>query len=213
MKGYRLSQPSRTKNKLGFAFAVMPHEVIDSQAYADLNGEAVRLLTIAARQWNKNNNGHIQLVFSYCSKRGIGSEHTLKSSIDSLISHGFIYRTRCHGTSNGRNICARYALTWLPMSKDTNGLFLDGYVFDAWREWKQIEKIPRGKKCRPTPAISAVLPPPVPAQSAAPPAAQSAGYEYLAIYGACDSMVYRRIENSQRFNYRPIKRNGAWHVR
>ena len=136
-------------DKINGFFAGIPNEVIDSPAFADLTGETVRVLLILARQCNGHNNGRLQATYSYCRPRGIGSPHTLQDAIASLIAHGFIYRTRGHGTLDGKNIHATYALTFRPIceKKYRKSLFMDGFVANAWHEWKPKEKIPAPKKC------------------------------------------------------------------
>lgn len=121
-------------------FAAIPHSVIDSPAYSNLTGQAIRLLTIIARQYNGANNGLMQATHKYCEPRGIVSEHTLKSAINDLIAHGFIVRTRSRGNSCGKNIWAYYALTWYPpcskQLRDARGVHFDGFVPEAWKMWK-----------------------------------------------------------------------------
>ncbi len=118
-------------------FAGIAHDVIDSAAFADLNGEAVRLLLIVARQSNGLNNGRLHASHSYCRSRGISSESTLQRAVSSLIAHGFIYRTRSHGIDpiTSKNIPAMYACTWLPLTKNRKGLFCDGFVHNAFEKW------------------------------------------------------------------------------
>lgn len=127
---------SSSKTTTKHPYAAIEHRVIDSQAFADLKPTAQALLVLMARQLTKDNNGHLQASFKWCKKFGIGSEHTLRSSIADLISHGFIYRTRSHG-ANGA--WARYAVTWLPI-KNRDGLFLAGFSSCAWRDWQPTEK-------------------------------------------------------------------------
>lgn len=135
--------PRKKSNPLGEAFAAIPHSVIDSPAFSDLNGQAVRLLLIIARQNNGNNNGLLQATFKYCKPRGIGSEHTLKNAIADLISHGLIVRTRSRGVNNGKNIWAFYALTWLvPCTEQlrrARNIHFDGFQIGAWKSWKKID--------------------------------------------------------------------------
>ena len=128
--------------KMNVFFAGIPNDVIDSPAFADLTGEAVRVLLILARQCNGHNNGLLQAAYSYCRPRGIGSPHTLQAAIASLIEHGFIYRTRGHGMKEGKNICAAYALTFRQIcdKKNRKNLFMDGFVSNAWHEWKPKDK-------------------------------------------------------------------------
>lgn len=108
-----------------------------------------------ARQLTKSNNGHLHATFEWCKRYGIGSEHTLRDAIADLIAHGLIYRTKSHGANR---VWATYAVTWLPIP-DKNGLFLDGWKQLAWRDWTPDEKKAPGKKCRTTPAESAVSTP------------------------------------------------------
>lgn len=118
-------------------YAAIEHRVIDSLAYADLSHSACRLLTLLARQINReNNNGHLQATFAWCKQRGIGSEHTLRDAIADLIAHGLIYRTRSHGANKA---WARYAVCWLPI-KNRDGLFLAGFNPNAWRDWEASNK-------------------------------------------------------------------------
>lgn len=119
-------------------YAPIDHKVIDSAAFADLPHSAARVLLVIARQWNGINNGWLQATFSYCHEKGIGSEHTLQKAVESLIAHGFIYRTRGHGMIDGENIAARYAITWRPLcaKKDRVGLFLDGFLPNAFEKWE-----------------------------------------------------------------------------
>lgn len=141
-------------------YAAIEHRVLDSPAYADLSFSARSLLQLLARQLTKHNNGHLQATFTWCKRFGFGSEHTLQSAIAELIAHGFVYRTRSHGANKA---WARYAVTWLAIGKDREGLFLDSFMPCAWRYWQPHEnghgkkKAPR-KICRTTPAESAVSP-------------------------------------------------------
>ena len=163
-------------------FAPIDHLVIDSPAFADLKGESVRVLLIIARQYDGRNNGHLQCTFSYCKDRGIGSKHTLAKAIAELISHGFIYRTRSHGFEAGKNLWGRYAITWRPLCDTTKrkGLFVDGFLINAWQRWPFDENCegqklhhPSGKKC--------TFIPPNGALSAPSRVAKTAPYELLAI--------------------------------
>jgi len=157
-------------------FFALEHRIIDSPAFADLSFSARALLDVIGRQLTRDNNGHLQATFAWCKQYGFGSEHTLRAAIADLISHMFIYRTRSHG-ANGA--WARYALTWLPIKK-RDGLFLDGFVPFAWRNWtpdqparkkSSRQKVPEysSRKCSFTPKV--------PAESAGKPTAESAEYE------------------------------------
>lgn len=135
-EAFRRGLPSGKATTTKHPYAAIEHRVIDSPAFADLKPSAQVLLLLLARQLTKDNNGHLQASFKWCNRYGYGSEHTLRSAIADLISHGFVYRTRSHG-ANGA--WARYAVTWLPI-KCRDDLFLAGYVPFAWREWVHTQK-------------------------------------------------------------------------
>ena len=134
---------SKTSTK--HPYAAIEHRVIDSPAYADLSFSARSLLTLITRQLTKDNNGHLQATASYMCKFGI-CENTIARNIKELIAHGMIYRTCADRhkliTDNFKRIASKYAVTWLPI-KRRDGLYLNGFVSCAWREWKpEIIKMP-----------------------------------------------------------------------
>lgn len=158
---------------------------MDSPAFAALSSSAVRLLLLMARQLDGTNNGQLHAAFSWCSVRGFGSHHTLRDALAELIAHGFVYRTRSSGANQ---VWAKYALTWLPIGKQREGLFLDGFKPDAWKEWEppatgaktatyqkksRGQKLPqnRGKNCHTLPESVA--------ETAAVTGAKTATYELM----------------------------------
>ena len=120
-------------------FGAIDHVVIDSHAYACLKNSSVRLLNIIVRQLTINNNGHLQATYTFCGKRGIRSENTLRLAIIDLIKKGFICRTRSRG-ANG--LPALYAVTWLSVSKK-KGLYLHGFKKDLFLEVDVKNTIPK----------------------------------------------------------------------
>ena len=117
-------------------YAAVDHRVMDSEAYIDLTYSAQALLLQLARQLNGHNNGRLQATFSYLGQRGF-SENTISRGIAELIAHGMIYRARAGGYQQGP---AKYAVTWLPICKITDGLFLGGFKIGAWRDWDAKNK-------------------------------------------------------------------------
>lgn len=171
-----------TKYSTKHPFAAIEHRVIDSAAYADLSHSACRLLTLLARQLTReSNNGHLQATFTWCRKRGIGSEHTLRDAIADLITHGFIYRTRSHGANKA---WARYAVTWLQI-KDRKGLFLDRFKANAWRDWEPSNKKSTQQKVQEQSGRMCSSATENPSVSAGNPLAKSADYELI----PCSSVV------------------------
>ncbi|WP_201645217.1 helix-turn-helix domain-containing protein [Paraburkholderia metrosideri] len=125
---------------------------MDSEAFVDLSSSAVRLLLVLARQLTKDNNGHLQATYAYCKRYGFKSDNTLRPALAELIAHGLVYRTRSSGANK---VWARYAVTWLPI-KNRDGLFLDGFLPDAWKLFEPTEekKAPR-RNCEKHPAETA----------------------------------------------------------
>ncbi|MEY4593018.1 MAG: hypothetical protein RIR18_1913 [Pseudomonadota bacterium] len=137
----RGKSPPKTTTK--HPYAAIEHRVIDSEAYANLTFSARSLLVLIARQLSKDNNGHLQATFSYLHRFGFDSERTLARGIAELIAHGMIYRTRSGGYQQGPS---KYAVTWLPITSNREGLFLDSFKPCAWRDWKpEKNKTPPAK--------------------------------------------------------------------
>jgi len=128
--------------KVAHPYSAIEHRITDSAAFEDLKPQSVRLLLIIARQLTKENNGHLQATWKYARERGMGSENTLRSSISDLIAHGFLFRTRSRGPNKQ---WARYAVTWKSITKK-EGLYLHGFLLDAWKAWEPSKKAPPKKR-------------------------------------------------------------------
>lgn len=148
-------------------YAAIEHRVIDSPAYASLSFSARALLLQIARQLNGSNNGHLQATLAYLKQYGF-SENTIQRGIADLIATGIIYRSRAGGYQQGPS---KYAVTWLPLTKLTEGLFLAGFKACAWRDWvmpSDKTPPPKVRTCRrkfgvltdATPPKSEAVPPP-----------------------------------------------------
>jgi hypothetical protein len=180
-----------SKSSKQHPYAAIEHRVMDSPAFADLSHSACRVLLLIARQltvnvnWTNGNNGHLGATFSVFNKYGIGSEHTLRDAIAELISHGFIYRSRSHGANKA---WARYAVTWLPV-KESKGLFMDGFVSCAWRNWLPKNKKSSRQKVQEQPGNKCSFTTENPAESAGNPPAETADYELVPIVGVSDTTI------------------------
>ncbi len=126
-------------------YAPIDHAVIHSPAFADLTGEAVRLLLIIASQWTPATNGKLQATHSFAKPRGVKSSATMAKAVAELISHGFIYRTKSRGldTKTGRNLPALYAITWkqINLKERPHGMHLSNFVFNAYKKWSPSKKL------------------------------------------------------------------------
>ena len=167
---------SLTKTTTKHPYAAIELRVIESAAFAALRPSSVLLLLLIASQLTREpNNGHLHAAFKWCTKRGIGSEHTLRDAIAQLIAHGFIYRTRSHGVNGA---WARYAVTWLPIKNKTD-LFLAGFNPCGWRDWKPAEKKSTPQKVQEQSGRKCSFTSEHPAKSAGTSGAESADNELM----------------------------------
>lgn len=124
-------------------FAAIDHRVIDSAPYADTSYSGRALLLQLSRQLTMpNNNGRLQATHTYLSRYGF-SENTITRGIAELIEHGFIFKTRSGGFHQG---AALYAVTWIGMTDNREGLFCNTFKPFAWRDWKPDQKKTRPPK-------------------------------------------------------------------
>ncbi len=121
--------------------------ILDSEAYADLTFSARSLLDVIGRQLGvPNNNGHLLTAYSYIRKFGFDSDRTVTRATKELIEHGFLFKTKTGGYQRG---VGKFAVTWMPLSVDLNGLSPNGFKPNAWRDWRPETK-PENEKSRPT---------------------------------------------------------------
>lgn len=102
--------------------AAIEKRVIDSEAFAALPPSAVVVLLLLARNLDKGKNGHVFVSADDAEKHGMDRK-TLYRQLKVLTSAGFIFPT----TRGGHGKCGRFALTWLPLSKDKKGLHVEGF--------------------------------------------------------------------------------------
>ena len=177
---------SKTSTK--HPYAAIEHRVIDSLAYAHLSFSARGLLVIITRQLTKDNNGRLMAAYSYLRKYGFKSEHTISRAIKELIAHGLIYRTRSGGYQQG---AAQYSVTWLSVTRK-EGLFMDGFVHCAWRDWApEVKKLPPAKM-QDTYGKKGIRTTPPTAKSAARHPPKSADTEYVPIEGSLSTQSAHR---------------------
>jgi hypothetical protein len=179
-------------------YAAIDHRVLDSEAYADLSHSTRSVLTMLTRQLNGKNNGHLQATASYMKRYGI-CEKSVQRGIASLIEHGFVYRSCADRMKPGGNdwtrIAAKYAVTWLSIT-NREGLFLDGFLSFAWRNWQpNSKKIPTVKKALAYSQIDRQLPIPT-VKLTVHPQVKNTDYELLPIPAVKDGRKLRRHHSS-----------------
>jgi hypothetical protein len=96
----------------GSRFLALPHVVMDSAAFRNLSGPAIRLLLDVARQYSGDNNGKLLTSDKYLSTRGWTSHDTALRARRDLELSGLIFETR-KGMRPNRT--AWYAVTWLTL--------------------------------------------------------------------------------------------------
>jgi hypothetical protein len=97
----------------GGAVLIMPHCVLNSQAYLTLSGRAIKLLYDLAMQYNTYNNGALLASWRYMSKkRGWTSADQLAKAKAELIDKSLIVQT-VQGLLP--NKASWYGLTWLAL--------------------------------------------------------------------------------------------------
>lgn len=94
-------------------FAGIPHMLMESPNYAELNGWDVKLLLEIVKQHNGSNNGDLCATWKLMKASGWRSPSTLSLSIKRLEHYGFIEQTR----QGGRHSCNLYGLTWYPIEE------------------------------------------------------------------------------------------------
>lgn len=106
-------EPTRRKRSAsrdGGRFLALPHVVLDSPAFRELSGPALRLLIDIARQYDGGNNGSLVACSKYLRTRGWTSEDTASRARRELEASCLIVETR---KGMRPNRATWYALTWL----------------------------------------------------------------------------------------------------
>lgn len=123
--------------------AAIEKRIIDSPAFADLSFSARAVLLLLARNIEKGGNGHVQLSERQAAENGI-ERKTLRRALADLVAHQMIVMTWRGGKVQGA--CNKYALTWIPV-KAREGIHVDGFKLDAWREWQPTWNKTMCRKC------------------------------------------------------------------
>jgi len=93
----------------------MPHDVMNSAAYADLSNAAARLLFELVKRFNGRNNGTLALSHRQARELLRVSPRKVTEAFDDLMTHGFVELVT-EGTWRERE-AREYRLTWLTSGK------------------------------------------------------------------------------------------------
>jgi hypothetical protein len=131
--------PAKPK-KASEPFAMLPFEVMRSEAYKSLGYSGRALLIELVGFYYGSNNGQLWIAPEMLKERGF-SKNTAFRSYKELLIHGFIFQTKKGGSTKG--VCSWYALTWLAIDKS------DGMDLTCYQHKKFLQFIPVEKKCTP----------------------------------------------------------------
>lgn len=95
------------------SFLRLPHFLLKSDEFAELSGNAIKLLLDLAMLYKGANNGDLEMAWSGLKVRGWRSQSTIHKAKDELLATGWLVCTR-HG---GKNRCSLYAITWEPIDE------------------------------------------------------------------------------------------------
>ncbi|MHA2937712.1 hypothetical protein ACXJY6_05370 [Vibrio sp. RC27] len=103
---------TRDRKQKKSKFMGIPHYVMDSASYAELSGNAVKLLTLMLRRYNGYNNGNLVATWD-CMKDYFGSNNTLRSALKSLQDNDLIVIAGVGTTQRkGGKPPTLFAVTW-----------------------------------------------------------------------------------------------------
>lgn len=92
------------------SFSVLPHDIFQSEEYAELKHRARSCLIDLICQFRGSNNGDLTAAWSIMKKRGWTSKDQLAEAIKELRERGWIIVSRQSTKRREPNL---YALTWL----------------------------------------------------------------------------------------------------
>lgn len=99
------------------SFAGIPRQVMESEDFRSLSGNAIRLLLWLSYQYKGKNNGDLSATYKLAQRWGIGARETLVKALRELQEKNLIARTRQGKFTNPGGRCSLYALNWLPVDE------------------------------------------------------------------------------------------------
>lgn len=125
-------------------FAMLPVDVLTSNAVRTLPHVAFRVLVALAAQCYGVNNGSLSLTRRTAIDYGVGNTHTLYAALEELQVRGLIRQTRLGTHRPPRS--AFYALTWWqihePDARDPHDATPTLSASEEWRQWNALVTSP-----------------------------------------------------------------------
>lgn len=122
----------------GDRYALIPVDVIASEAWATLSGSASRVLIALAAQYHGANNGRLTLPYSVAKGLGVRSKGMLIGGLDELEQRGLVELTRQGGLPPLG--CSWYALGWKAIDADEARGITPLPAPNRWASWRDGEQ-------------------------------------------------------------------------
>ena len=114
------------------SFVGIPHFILRSDEFGQLDGNEVKLLLELAKEYKGSNNGDFSAAWSVMKTRGWRSSGTVQAAKDGLLRKGWLICTR-HG---GSHRCSLYGITWWSLD-ECGGKSLYKAETKARHEWRK----------------------------------------------------------------------------
>jgi len=146
----KIKAASKRDDKDG-AVMVIPHYVMNSNAYQTLGGNAIRLFNDMAMQYNgKDNNGRLLASFNYMKKnRGWTSAGALHNALKILLERKLLWKSV---QGHRPNKASWYAICWAALDETKIDFKVNDFPRGAYAHWipsiesKLARKMPPPKK-------------------------------------------------------------------
>jgi hypothetical protein len=135
----RRDRRTRLTGRLGVTkgerYALLPDEVLQSEAVRELDGVSRWVLVCISAQYHGRNNGRLTLPYSAAVGYGIRSKDSLTRGLRQLVEHGLLEITHQGGLPPLG--CSRYALAWKSVDADEKlGIVGTLNPSNAWAKWQ-----------------------------------------------------------------------------
>lgn len=133
----RRDKRARATGRLGVQrgerYCLLPVEVLESEAWASLPGNAVKVCIALAAQYSGVNNGRLTLPLSAAKTLGVRSKGSLMRGLEELEERGLIEVTKQGGLPPLG--CSWYALGWRQIDADASICLVAKPATNAWVRW------------------------------------------------------------------------------
>ena len=115
-------------------FALIPVEVLKSQACASLPPSALKVLIALAAQHSGYRNGDLSIARPILREFGLRSQRQIYDAVERLEERGLIVKTR----QGGRNRASLYAVTWFGIDEcqGKHDCRPSAVPTNDWKKWK-----------------------------------------------------------------------------